>query len=182
MESFFAGDFYTLWKHLIVGIFLYVIIFALLKKFAFFEDTNINALIALLSALIVSFTGVLTFIISYAATWFAVLLILVFMIFFLLLFFGYSTDDLKNLVSPKVLAVVFGVLFLLILVQSFFAVYNTFSDPQNISEEVDTSNPFETNKIVEFFKGWFSNINSELLYGVLFLVIVGMLVIFLGKN
>ena len=100
---------------------------------------------------------------------------------------GDVTSVVKSNIKPIMLA--FGLLFIIILVKSFFALNNTFdiNEPTNDSYNVDTS--FNTgidditNKEVDegFFSDLFGSIDKGLLSSVLFLIILGVFVMFMGK-
>ena len=184
METAFTGGFFEYAQILIVALFLYVLIFAMLKKVAVFDDVKVNSFIALLAAIIVSFSGVVTYVVSYAVHWFAILFIVIFMVILLMLFLGIKFEDITSLVSPKVAAGVFVGLFLIVLVPGFFAVTNLFdtSSPQDDPYEVNTSSGFSGTVVErEEDESLLDSISSELLGVAFFLLILGVMVILLGR-
>lgn len=192
-ESVIAVRFLENIKVLFVGVLIYAIIYALLKKIEFFGDSNgINATIALLAAIIVSFTGAVTYAVSYAINWFIVIFFIVFLLMVLLLFLGVKFSDISGFVSTgknvKVIVIAFGILFAIVLLKSFFAVNNAYdvNNPQDSPYDVDTS--FNTgvdditNLEVEGNANFFNGLDSDLVSSVLFLLVIGVFVIFLGRN
>lgn len=183
----FSMSFFDYSKIIIVSILLYAIIFAMLKKVAFFDDPKVNSLVALLSALLVSFSGIVTYVVSYAISWFAIIFFIAFVIILILLFLGVNFDDIKGMLNPKIVGGILGVLFLLILVKGFFGLNNAFdiNDPQENVYEVDTS--FNTgvddvtNVEVESEDSFLDDLDSELVGSVLFLLVIGVFVLLIGK-
>lgn len=176
-------------KVLIVGILIYAIVFALLRKMAILgEDAKVNSLIAFITAIIVSFSGVVTYAVSYAITWFVVILFVVFLLLIILMFLGFDlqkdiTDKVKD--HGKTIAIIFLVLFVVIFVKSFFALNNTFdsSNPQNNSYAINTQMNTGVNDMVGEGddSSFFSNIDPDLLSAVIFLIAVGIFVIVIGR-
>lgn len=192
-EEIFAIGFLENLKVLFVAVLIYALVFALLKKVKLFEGSDkINSLIALLSAIIVSFTGVVTYSISYAINWFIIIFFIVFLGMLLLLFLGVSFDDIASASKGKAkfILIAFGVLFLIIFLKSFFALNNTFdtSDPMNDSYAVDPSFNTGVNDItgVELQDGWyytpFGYIDKDLVSAVLFLLVIGAFVFLIGRG
>lgn len=175
-----------LFKVLIVGIMLYGIIFITLKKMAFLGDERVSALVAFLAAVIVSFSGIVTYIVSYAITWISIILIILFFIFLILMFLGMKFEEITELIPKKAVFGIMIVLLLIILLKGFFGVNNTFdlSDPQNNSYDVDTSFNTGVDDITnsEVESSWFDNFNidSELLGIVAFFVLIGGAIFFIG--
>ena len=185
--STFAMSFFDYAKIVLVALLLYAIIFAMLKKVAFFDEPKVNSLVALLAALLVSFSGVVTYVVSYAINWFAIIFFIAFVVILLLLFLGVSFDDIKGMLNPKLVGGILGVLFLLILLKGFFGLNNAFdlNEPQQNPYEVNTS--FNTgvddvtNIEVESEKSIFDSLDSELVGVVFFLLVIGIFVILIGK-
>lgn len=185
MEINFSLGFFENIKILLVAILMWVIIFALLKTKSPFEDDKINASIAFLSAIIVSLSGVVTYVITYSASIFGIVLFISFLIIILMSFLGVNLDDLK--INPKIIAGVICVIFLTVLINGFFGVNNEF-DPedyeqnqQNSTEEINT-NPnigfgeIETSEkptIIERIK----NFDSELTSAIIFLLLIGAVIL-----
>lgn len=179
-------------KIFVTAILIYAIIFALLRKLSVLgEDAKIDSLIALLTAVIVSFSGVATYAISYAINWFVIVFFIAFLIIVLLLFLGVKMGDVTKTITKnmKPILIAFGILFGIVLIKSFFALNNTFDtneptiDPYEIDASFNTGVDDITNKEID--DGWFSSfwnsIDSELLGAVLFLIALGIFVIILGK-
>ena len=186
-ETVFSMTFFEYAKILIVALLLYAIIFAMLKKVAFFDDPKVNALVSILSVLLVSFSGIVTYIVTYAINWFAIIFFIAFVVILLLLFLGVSLDDIKSMINPKIVGGILGILFLIIVFKGFFGVNNTFdlSNPQENPYDVNTS--FNTGvddvtKVdVESTTNFLDSLDSELVSAVLFLLIIGVFVILIGK-
>lgn len=192
MENFFDLSFLNNIKILIVAILIYLIIFGLLKKIQFFsDDLKVNSLIAFLSAIIVSFSGVVTYAISYAINLFVIIFFIVFLIILFLLFFGVNMDEISKIFTNniKIISIILGIFFIIILFKSFFALNNTYdlNSNQNDSYNIDSSANFgvddmtnkelEKDSIFDFFNG----INKEYLSVGLFFLILGIFVFFIGK-
>ncbi len=177
-------------KVLFVGILIYALIFALLKKVGVFEDAKINSVIALIAAIIVSFSGVVTYAVSYAINWFVIILFVVFLIMVLMMFFGISAKDITGGVTKfsKPIFFILIFLFLIVFVKSFFALNNAYdiNDPQNNSYAVDTSYNTGVDDITNSEidgDGFFSSlhISNEILSAALFLLVLGAFVFLLGR-
>lgn len=188
MAEIFAIGFLENLKVLFVGILMYVIIYALLIKLEFIsKEKNINTLIALIAAIIVSFSGVVTYAVSYAINWFVIIFFIVFLLIMLLMFLGVDTKTVTKTVikNSKPILIAFLILFLIIIVKSFFALNNSFdiNNPQNDSYVIDTSYNTGVDDITnaEIDEGVFSNIDSDVVSAVVFLLIIGVFVIFIGK-
>lgn len=193
-ESVFALGFIEQIKVLFAGILIYVIIFALLKKVNPFGEkgSGINSLIALITAIIVSFSGIVTYAISYALTWFMIIFFIVFLFILLLLFLGVKFDDVTKVATQKPvmrgIAIAFALLFVVILVKSFFGVNNAFdvNNPPEDPYEVNTSVNFGVDDVVDedpsYLAYLFYSLDSELLSAVLFLLVIGVFIIFMGRG
>lgn len=187
VETVFSMSFYEYAKILLVALLLYAIIFAMLKKIAFFDDQKVNALVSILSVLLVSFSGIVTYIVTYAINWFAIIFFIAFVVILLLLFLGMSYDDITSMINPKIVGGIIGVLFLIIIFKGFFGVNNTFdiSDPQENPYEVNTSFNTGTNDVtkvdVDSTTNFLDSLDSELVSVVFFLLIIGIFVILIGK-
>ena len=172
-------------KIFFVAILLYVIIFALLKKLEIFgKDNNVYALISLLSVIIVSFSGVLTYTVTYAVNLFSILLVLFFLIFVLANFLGVKGSEVSSIFTKnsKIVIIVLAIIFALIFFKSFFALNNTFENPNqmNNSYNVSTTTNFGTGEIIHKNSFWDRiQFDSGVLPSALFLLVVGVFVIFL---
>jgi hypothetical protein len=176
------------WKMVVVGVMLYAIIFMTLKKFAFIENEKVSALIAFLSVLIVSFTGIVTYIVSYAITWFMIIFIIAFFIFIILVFLGIPISEAQGMLNKKVLFGVIGFIFVIILFKGFFGVNNVYDlnnpqeNPYDVNTEFNTGVDDITGEQLEMEEGWLENfsINSDLLGIVIFFLIIGGAIFFIG--
>lgn len=188
MADIFALGFLENLKVFFVAVLMYALVYAMLLKLEVFGDKKVNSLIALLSAIIVSFTGVLTYAVAYAINWFFIIFFILFLMMVLLLFLGVGMSDITKISkdNSKLIMIVFLVLFSVIIVKGFFAVNNTFdlNEPQNNSYDVDTS--FNTGvdditnlEIDESFWDRF-NVDSDLIAAVLFLIGIGAFVWLMG--
>lgn len=185
MEINFSLGFFENIKILLVAILMWAIIFALLKTKSPFDDDKVNATIAFISAIIVSLSGVVTYVITYSASIFGIVLFVSFLVIILMSFLGVKLDDLK--INPKIIGGIIGLIFLIVLINGFFGVNNEFNpqsynqNQQNVTQEVNT-NPnigfgeMETNdkpSIIERIK----NLNSELTSAIIFLLLIGVVIL-----
>lgn len=181
-------EFFDYAKIVIVAVLLYAIIFAMLKKVAFFDDDKVNSLVSLLSVILVSFSGVVTYVVTYAINWFAIIFFIAFVIILILLFLGVSFDDIKSMMNPKIVGGILIVLFLLIFVKGFFGLNNAFdlNEPQEDPYEVNTSVNTGVDDVatveVESERGFLDRVDSELLAVVGFLIVIGIFVILIGRG
>lgn len=181
--EFLFSDF---WKMIIVGIMLYAIVYMTLKKMAFVGNDKVAALISFLSILIVSFTGILTYVVSYAVTWFMIIFIIVFCIGILLVFLGIPISEAQGMVNKKVIFGAIGLIFLIILLKGFFGLNNAYDlnepqqNPYDVNTEFNTGVDDITNQ--EQDTSWFENfyIDSELLGIVGFFLLIGAAIYFIG--
>ncbi len=167
-------------KILIVAIFIYVLIYAILKKVALISDEKINAVLALLAAVIVSFSGVVTYAVSYAFNLFAIILIIMFVIVFLLMFLGVKLDEIGKMVNMKVVAGVLILIFLVVFAKSFFALNNEFEDGKtNSTLDVNTSTNYGAE--IDIPEEKFLNVSDDTWAMFLFFLVLGIFVILIGK-
>ena len=174
-------------KIFIVAILMYVIIYALLKKTKILgDDEKISSLIALITVIIVSFSGVLTYTVIYAINWFTIILFIFLVIFILMSFVGIKIDAIGSIFSKnsKIILIAFLLVFSVIFLKGFFAMNNTFdiSNPNNDSYNINTTYNTGVDDIVEnnnFFERL--NIDPDMLASVLFLLVIGIFIIFIGK-
>lgn len=189
MAEIFAIGFLENLKVLFVGILMYVIIYALLTKLKILGDKQptINALVALLTAVIVSFSGVVTYAVSYAINWFVIIFFIVFLLIVLLLFLGVDMGAVTKTATgnAKPIMIAFGILFLVIIFKSFFALNNSFdtNNPQNDSYIIDASYNTGVDDITnaQIDKSIFSNLDSDIVSAAMFLLVIGIFVIFMGR-
>ena len=193
VEQIFALGFLENIKVLFVGILVWALIFAVLKKIDIFGGNDkVNSLLALLSAIIVSFSGVVTYAISYAINWFFIILFIVFLIMVFLMFLGVSGGEIAGLAKDNIkpLMVAMVLVFLVILTKGFFAVNNAhdLNDPIEDQYEIDASFNTGIDDITnqEIDGGSFfdsvGGIDSDLLSASLFLLVIGVFVMFVGKS
>lgn len=163
----------------LTAILIYALVYATLKKTGVFDDEKVNSVIALASAIIVSLTGVVTFSVFYGVRLFAILLVIMFLIMVLLGFAG--QDFPKNIISGnekfgKAILGFLGVVFAIILINSFFALNNSEIEGD---EEINTEPHFG----VKFFgSGIDFDFDSETLSTFFFFLIIGVFVFVLNKN
>lgn len=188
-NEIFSAGFLDHFKILIVGILIYALIYAMLKKIDLFGNNKaIDSLIALLAAVIVSFTGVMSYVVSYAINWFIMIIFILFLMIVTLMFLGIKFTDISTAASKngKLIFIVFMVLFSIILLKGFFAINNSFdiNNPQNDPYEVNTEYNTGMDDIVgennSFFSDLFSWIDKDILAAVLFLAAIGIFVILIG--
>lgn len=163
-------------KVLLVALLMYVIIFAILEKIQVLgTDKKINSLVALLSAIIVSFSGLVTYAITYAINWFVIVLFVIFLMMFLMMFLGVNSSNIAEQASKKPVIIGIGVVFFLLLLFVFAQGY--------LSSQADSSESEETNiidSIIDFFS--FASIDNDLFAAFLFLLVIGIVVIFIGRG
>lgn len=189
----FAVGFIENLKVLFVGLLIYVVIYALLIKSEILggggHHNRINSVVALLAAVIVSFSGVVTYAISYAINWFVIIFFILFLMLTLLYFLGVKPGDVAAQATKngKTIVIVFGILFIIILAKGFFALNNTFdtnepqTDPYAINPSFNTGVDDITNsEINPSFWNRFFNIDSDLVAAALFLLVIGLFVMFIG--
>mgnify|MGYP006266765817 CR=1 FL=1 len=180
------------YRTIFVALLMWIIMYALLvTKGPFKEaDARLNAGIAALAAIIVSLSAVVAFAVSYLFSFFGILIVAIFVIAMLLNFLEIDIPSLG--LNGKVVMGVFIVLFLGILINAFFAINNEFSnDNFNDNEfnstidttpnigfgEIDTDTTSSQNWIVDTY----NSIPSATWSAVLFLLIIGVFVIFFAK-
>lgn len=179
-------------KILIVGVLLYALIYTLLKSIKpFGESDGVNALVALLSAVVVSFTGVVTYAVTYAINWFVILFFIFFVVIILLSFLGIKPSDIGGMFNKNktIVLAVFLVIFSLIMLKSFFALNNAYdlNNPQNDSYAVNAEANFGVDDMTGDEESSFWDfipqllVDEEMLLTVLFLIGIGVFVIILGK-
>ena len=183
----FEPAFFKYFEIIITAILIYAVVFALLRKFQVLGDNSkIDAIVALVSALIVSTTGVAAYVISYAVNWFVIIFIILFLIVVILLFLGMDFDTIAQQTkgNSKIVIATLIILFGFIFVQGYFALSNVFDttngtdDPYEVNATADTGFWDSTTDTVS---NWFDNANIELFGMVLFLLILGIAMIYIGK-
>lgn len=191
-SEIFAVGFIENLKVLFVGIMIWAITFSLLVRSEILgghHNMKINNLVALLAAVIVSFSGVVTYAISYAINWFIIIIFIVFLMLTLLYFLGVKPGDVASQATKngKTIVIVFGVLFLIILVKGFFALNNTFdtNNPPSDQYSIDTSfntgvDDITNSQINPSFWDRFFNVDSDLVAAALFLLVIGVFVMFIS--
>lgn len=190
MAEIFAIGFLENMKVFFVAILMYVLIFALLKTVKpLGDDPKINSLIALLAAIIVSFSGVVTYAVAYAVNWFFIIFFVIFLFLMIIMFLGVKPDQIASGASKnaKIILGIFVVLFLVIIMKSFFALNNTFdnNEPINDSYAIDTSYNTGvddiTNKEIDSSFWDRFNVDPDLLSAALFLMAMGIFVFIIGR-
>ncbi|MFP4402555.1 MAG: hypothetical protein ACLFPL_04985 [Candidatus Nanoarchaeia archaeon] len=181
-------------RTLFVALLMWVIIYAILVTRGPFKeaDAKLNAGIAALAAIIVSLSGVLAFAVSYMFTFFGILIVAVFVIAMLLNFLEIDIPSLG--LNGKVAAGVFIVLFLAILVNAFFALNNEFGEDEFNNGEYQSNvstNPnigfgeIDSDEFQDSTNNWFTNLFDRVDSGVwsafVFLVVIGVFVIFFTR-
>ena len=176
-------------KVFIVAILIYAIIYSVLKTVKPFGDNkSVDAVIALVSAIIVSFSGVVSYSVSYAVNWFVILFFILFLLLVLLMFLGIKPQDIASVSTKnaKPIMIAFLIVFSVIILKSFFALNNAFdtSNPQNDTYAINTTMNTGFGDVASdsqkgFFGELFSNVDRDLLSAVLFLVILGVFIMFI---
>jgi len=190
-SQIFTIGFLENFKVFIVGILIYAIIYSLLKTVKPFGDNkSVDSVIAFVAAVIVSFTGVVTYSVTYAINWFVIIFFILFLLLVLLMFLGVKPVDIAKVAhnNAKPIVIAFFIVFAIILIKSFFVLNNTFdtNNPQNNSYEVNTQINTGFNDVVsnDTKKGLmnylFGDLDKDLLSAVLFLIIIGVFIIFMG--
>lgn len=188
-EQIFTIGFLENFKVFIVAILIYAIIYSLLKTIKPFGDNaKVDAVIALVAAIIVSFSGVVTYSVSYAMNWFVILFFILFLLLMLLMFLGIKPSDIASVSksNAKPIVIAFFIVFSVIILKSFFAVNNAFdtSNPQNNSYAVNTTmntglGDIATDSQKGFLGGLFSDVDKDLLSAVMFLALLGVFIMFI---
>lgn len=188
-EQVFTVGFLENFKVFIVAILIYAVIFSLLKAIKPFGDnTKVDAVIALVAAIIVSFSGVVTYSVSYAINWFVILFFILFLLLVLLMFLGIKPEDIAHVSvsNAKPIIIAFLIVFSVIILKSFFAVNNAFdtSNPQNNSYDVNTTmntgfGDITSDSQKSFFEEMFSGVDNDLLSAVIFLALLGVFIMFI---
>jgi len=187
VETFTLSAFEN-FKILFVAILMYVLIYALLKHIQIFgDDKKVSSLIALISAIIVSFTGILTYLVSYAINLFAIIMFITFLIILLLRFVGVKFDDIAKQASDNKKVILIGLLiiFSIVFLKGFFGVNNAFdtSNPQEDAYDVNTELNVGYDDVMPeesqyFWEDW--NFDEDMVSAAIFLSIIGILVMFVG--
>lgn len=188
-EQIFNIGFLENFKVFIVAILIYAIIYSVLKTVKPFGDNkSVDAVIALVSAIIVSFSGVISYSVSYAINWFVILFFILFLLLVLLMFLGIKPEDIASVSTKnaKPIIIAFIIVFSVIILKSFFALNNAFdtSNPQNDSYAINTTMNTGFGDVASdsqkgFFGELFANVDRDLLSAVLFLVILGIFIMFI---
>lgn len=180
------------YRTIFVALLIWIIMYALLITRGPFKDADsrLNAGIAALAAIIVSLSAVVAFAVSYLFSFFGILIVAIFVIAMLLNFLEIDIPSLG--MNGKIVSIIFIVLFLGILINSFFAMNNEFSgesfNEEEFNSSVDTTanigfGEVETDASVS--DNWLVNAYNEVpastWSAVLFLVIIGVFVIFFSK-
>lgn len=190
MAEIFNVTFLNYMQILIVSILIYAIIYAIIRKINVFgEKKEVSAVIAFMSAIIVSFSGVVTYAVTYAINWFVIIIFIIFLMLVILMFLGLKFDDITPVVkkNSKFIVIGFFILFSVIIFKSFFALNNNFdiSNPPQDDYTVNTSYNTGVDDIAgkdnTFLQDLFLSIDKDIWASVLFLLILGIFVFFLGK-
>lgn len=186
MEINFSLSFFEQIKVLLVALLMWAIIFALLKTKSPFDDDKINATIAFLSAIIVSLSGVVGYVITYSSSIFGIILFISFLVIIIMSFLGIKIEDLK--INPKIIGGVIGVIFLVVLIKGFFGINNEFmvenyNNPEFDSKQVNT-NPNLGYGEIDTSSGFgiidkIKSMDSDLISAIFFLLIIGVFVMLL---
>ena len=188
MNEIFNAGFVEHLKIFFVAILIYAIVYALLKKLSILgENSKIDSLIALMTAVIVSFSGIASYSISYAINWFVIIFFILFLLMMVLMFLGVSMGDVtkttKDNIKPILIA--FVLLFGIILVKSFFALNNLYdtSNPQEDQYAINTSFNTGVDDMASSEGSWgiFESIDPDLISAALFLTGIGIFIMILGK-
>ncbi len=159
-------------KFIFTAVMIYAIVFGILKKVNWINDQKINSVIALMAAIIVSLTGVVTFSLFYSVRLFSILITLIFFIIVTISFTGIEFRNIANSKIGKYTIIGLTILvFFILFLKSFSALNNS---ELKGSQEIDTS----FNVGVNFPS---ISVSSTALTGFLFFVILGVFVIFIGK-
>ncbi len=192
MSDFFQIGFLENIHILFVAILIYALIYAILKKIALFEDTKVNSVIAIVSAIVVSFSGVITYTISYAINWFVIIIFMIFLLLLILMFLGVKAEDIAGGVKNKgvFIMVIFFIIFGVIILKGFFAINNLYDvnnpqeDPYLINTSYNTGVDDITNGQLEIngediWSAILDFLSSELFAAFLFLLVLGIFVFIL---
>jgi hypothetical protein len=117
-----------------------------------------------------------------------IIFIIAFFIFIILVFLGISISEAQGMLNKKVLFGVIGFIFVIILFKGFFGVNNVYDlnnpqeNPYDVNTEFNTGVDDITGEQLEMEEGWLENfsINSDLLGIVIFFLIIGGAIFFIG--
>ncbi|MCH8519455.1 MAG: hypothetical protein LAT82_01740 [Nanoarchaeota archaeon] len=177
-------------RTLFIALLMWIIIYALLVTRGPFKeaDAKLNAGISALAAIIVSLSGVVAFAVSYLFTFFGILIVAIFIIAMLLNFLEIDIPSLG--LNGKIVMAVFVVLFLGILVNSFFAMNNEFEkdrfNEMEYQSEINT-NPnigfgeFEPEVSSNWFTDLINSVPSATWSAFIFLAVIGVFVIIFAR-
>lgn len=191
MADLFNVAFLDNLKILVAAILIYALVFAILKKIQIFGDSGpVNSLIALMSAIIVSFSGVVTYSISYAINWFMIIIFVLLLSMILLMFLGVDASKIAeaSTKNSKTIFFVFLALFAIIIIKSFFALNNSFdvNNEPNTSYNIDPTYNIGLNDVVDeenesFKDSLLGSIDPNILASSIFLIILGIFVFIIGN-
>ena len=188
-EQIFNISFLENFKVFIVAILIYAIIYSVLKTVKPFGDNkSVDAVIALVAAIIVSFSGVISYSVSYAINWFVILFFILFLLLVLLMFLGIKPQDIAAVSTrnAKPIIIAFLIVFSVIILKSFFALNNAFdtSNPQNDSYAINTTmntgfGDISSDSQKSFLGELLSDVDRDLLSAILFLAMLGVFIMFI---
>lgn len=191
MNEIFNPGFIQNLQIFFVAILIYAVVYSLLKKLSILgENSKIDSLIALLAAIIVSFTGVASYSITYAINWFVIIFFILFLMLLIFMFLGVKMDTVTEVTkgNAKYILWFFGIVFGLLIVKSFFALNNAYdiNNPQEDKYAVDTSfntgvDDMTNEDGATTWQRLKSSVNPDLFSAVLFLIGIGIFVMIIGR-
>ena len=147
--EFLTNDFL---KFVLSGLLIFFLLYSLLKKFSILGESDIvNTSVAVLATLLLSFSGIMSFVIASSLNIFFLLFFVFFLIMVLLLFLGFKFEDItsifKGKISKNILIGILILFFLVIIAGSFFNINNYFQTSQEIPDEINNVPNTESEKI-----------------------------------
>lgn len=161
------------------AVIIYALIYAMLSQTQIIKDKRVSSVIALLAAIIVSLTGVVSFSIFYGLRLFAIIAMIFFLIILLVSFVGFDfkSDIIGEGKGKYIIVGIIGLLFFLVLVKSFFALNNSELNENQNASEINTSVNVGVDTNITGI-----NIKPEIWSSFLFLLVLGIFVIFIGRG
>ena len=169
MEQF-SLEFITNFKVILTGLFVFVLVYAILNKIQVFGEKKeaINMLLAFFSAAFTLFSGAIVYVLEFGTNIFLILLIIMFLIFVIISFMGIESKVIFEFFTQhkKIVLIILSLFFIFILFRGvFFAFENT--NPSNNYEQTNNIEEVNSNKNDDN-SNFLENINPEVFFMVIF--------------
>ena len=168
MEQF-SLEFITNFKVILTGLFVFVLVYAILNKIQVFGEKKeaINMLLAFFSAAFTLFSGAVVYVLEFGTNIFLILLIIMFLIFIIISFMGIENSVIFEFFTEhkKVVLIILALFFIFILFRGiFFAFEDTNPNNYEQTNNIEEVNNNENNDNSNFLE----NINPEIFFMVIF--------------